>query len=89
MAHTTRWPIIFAENIRLDGVVARKLARPAVAGGGVAIATVLAVPGDEQMIAAVRDCGERFAGEVGISAWNGIAVARLCAPDGARFDTIS
>jgi len=46
---------------------------------------VLAVPGDEQMIAAVRDSGEQFAGEVGISAWNGIAVARLCAPDGAAL----
>ena len=77
--------LVFAENVRLDGAVASKLARPAVAGGGVAVATVLAVPGDEQMIAAVRDCGERFVGEVGISAWNGLAVARLCAPDGATL----
>jgi urease accessory protein len=37
------------------------------------------------MISAVRDCGESFTGEVGISAWNGIAVARLCAPDGATL----
>ncbi len=83
--------LVFAENIRLDGAVARKLARPAVAGGGIAVATVLAVPGDEQTIAAARDCGERFTGEVGISAWNGIAVARLCAPDGAvlRHDLVT
>ena len=77
--------LVFAENVRLDGAIARTLSRPAVANGGVAIATVLAVPGDEQIIAAVRDCGEQFAGEVGISAWNGIAVARLCAPDGAAL----
>jgi urease accessory protein len=88
---TDRWRIrrdgqlVFAENVRLDGAVARKLSRPAIANGGVAIATVLAVPGNEQMIAAVRDCGEQFAGEVGISAWNGIAVARLCARDGAAL----
>jgi urease accessory protein len=88
---TDRWRVrrggqmVFAENIRLDGAIARKLTQPAIANGGVAIATVLAVPGDEQMIAAVRDCCEQFAGEVGISAWNGIAVARLCAPDGAAL----
>ena len=88
---TDRWRIrrggqlVFAENVRLDGAIARKLSRPAIANGGVAVATMLAVPGDEQMIAAVRDCGEQFAGEVGISAWNGIAVARLCAPDGAAL----
>ena len=88
---TDRWRIrrdgqlIFAENVHLDGAIAGKLAQPAIANGGVAIATVLAIPGDEQMISAVRDCGESFTGEVGISAWNGIAVARLCAPDGATL----
>lgn len=88
---TDRWRIrrggqlVFAENVRLDGAIARKLSRPAIANGGVAVATMLAVPGDEQMIAAVRDCAEQFSGEVGISAWNGIAVARLCAPDGAAL----
>jgi urease accessory protein len=88
---TDRWRIrrgrklVFAENVRLDGAITRKLAQPAIANGGVAIATVLAVPGDQQMIAAVRDCGEQFAGEVGVSAWNGIAIARLCAPDGAAL----
>ena len=27
----------------------------------------------------------RFAGEVGVSAWNGIAIARFCARDGAAL----
>ena len=52
------------------------------ANGGVAIATVLAVPGDEAAVERVRAL-QSFSGEVGVSAWNGLAVARLCAKDGA------
>jgi urease accessory protein len=39
----------------------------------------------------VRALDDQFTGEVGISAWNGIAVARLCARDGAslRHDLIA
>ena len=51
----------------------------------VAVASVLKVPGDDDAVAAVRAHGERFAGEVGASAWNGLAVARLVAPDGAAL----
>src|SRR5215467_2961229 len=40
--------LVFAENVHLDGAIARTLSRPAVANGGVAVATVLAVPGEEQ-----------------------------------------
>ena len=36
-------------------------------------------------LAKVRALDEQFGGEVGISAWNGIAVARLCAADGATL----
>lgn len=75
--------LLFAENVRLDGPVAKLLAEPAVACGGVAIATVLAVPGDEAMVERVRS--QTFCGEVGSSAWNGLAVARLCAKDGASL----
>jgi urease accessory protein len=77
--------LIFAETVRLDGTIARKLSEPAVAGGGVATATVLAVPGDEAAVERVRALSESFFGEVGISAWNGLAVARLCAKDGASL----
>ena len=44
-----------------------------------------------QTIAAVRALEGQFAGEVGISAWNGIALARLVARDGAalRHDLIA
>jgi urease accessory protein len=75
--------LVFAETVRLDGMIASRLAEPAVAGGGAAIATVLAVPGDESAVARVR--GQTFCGEVGVSAWNGVAVARLCAKDGASL----
>ena len=75
--------LIFAENFRLDGPVSRKLAEPAIANGGLAIATVLAAPADDATIERVRS--RTYSGEVGISSWNGLAVARLCAKDGAML----
>jgi len=81
--------LIFADNARLGGAIAEKLSASAVAAGGIAAATVLIAPVDEAMIAAVRALD--FVGEAGISAWNGIALARLCARDGAslRHDLIA
>lgn len=92
---TDRWRVrrdgrlVFAETVLLGGAIADKLLEPAVAGGGVAIATVLAVPGDLGMVERVRS--QTFCGEVGVSAWNGLAVARLCAKDDAslRRDLVS
>jgi len=77
--------LIYAETVRLDGAIARKLAQAAVAKGGIAVATVLIVPGDDATVAAIRTLEDRFAGEVGASTWNGIAAARLCASDGAAL----
>ncbi len=74
--------LVFADHPRLDGCIAQKLGRPAVTAGGIAIATVLIAPGHDEKVDAVRALDEHYAGEVGISAWNGIAVARLCARDG-------
>jgi len=75
--------LLFAESVRLHGAIEPMLAEPAVAGGGVAIATVLAVPGDEAIATRVR--AQTFCGEVAVSAWNGVAVARLVAKDGASL----
>jgi urease accessory protein len=72
--------LAFAESMRLDGAIATKLSERAVAAGGCALATVLIVPGEARHVEAVRAL--EFSGETGISAWNGIAVARLVAPDG-------
>jgi urease accessory protein len=78
-------PLVHAEALRLDGAVAEKLAQPAVARGGAALATVLLVPGDEAVVSTVRALGTGFRGEVGVSAWNGFVVARFCAADGAAL----
>ena len=75
--------LVYADSARLDGAIADRLAHAAVANDGIAIATVLIAPGGEAELSAVRALEQQFAGEVGISAWNGIAVARLCARDGA------
>jgi urease accessory protein len=75
--------LAFAESLRLNGAIAEKLAATAMAAGGCALATLLLVPGDERHVEAVR--ARDFSGEVGISAWNGIAVARLIARDGAAL----
>ena len=77
--------LVFAETVRLDGDIGAKLTRPAVAGGGVAIATALIVPGDESVVERIREAADCFGGEVGISAWNGFAMARFCAQDAARL----
>jgi len=77
--------LVFAETLRLAGAIAQLLARRAVAGEGVAIASVIKFPGDESGAAAVRDSEKDFAGEVGVSAWNGLLIARLVTPDGAAL----
>jgi urease accessory protein len=77
--------LIFAETMRLDGAIANKLTQAAVANGSVACATILRVPGGEPQVSAVRALGDRLHGEMGISAWNGLAAARLCAKDGAAL----
>ena len=77
--------LVFAESLRLDDAIAEQLRQRAVAGGAVAIASVLKIPGDEAVVAAVRAKEKDFAGEVGVSAWNGLALARLVAPDGAAL----
>jgi urease accessory protein len=77
--------LVFAETVRLDGDIGAKLARSAVAKGGVAIATALIVPGDEAVVERIREAADSFGGEVGISAWNGFAMARFCAQDAAAL----
>jgi len=77
--------LVFAETVRLDGNIGAKLGRSAVAKGGAAIGTALIVPGDEALVEKIREASESFSGEVGISAWNGFAMARFCAQDAARL----
>jgi len=77
--------LVFAENLCLDGAVAERLGEAAVANGHAAIGTVLLAPGDDAMVEAVRAALPGMRGEAGISAWGGIALVRLVAPDGAAL----
>jgi urease accessory protein len=77
--------LVFAETVRLDGDIGAKLARRAIANGGCAIGTALIVPGSDAAVERIREASETFGGEVGISAWNGFAMARFCAQDAARL----
>ena len=77
--------LVFAETVRLDGDIGEKLSRPAMAKGGAAIGTALIVPGDEALVERLRELSKSFGGEVGISCWNGFAMARFCAQDAARL----
>jgi urease accessory protein len=88
---TDRWRLkrggrlAFAETVRLEGDIGATLKRRAVANGGAAIGTALIVPGDEATVARIREACASFRGEVGSSAWNGIAMARFCAQNAAML----
>src|ERR1051325_7248632 len=94
---TDRWRLrrggrlVFAETVRLDGDIGRTLKRRAVANGGGAIGTALIVPGDEATVGRIREASDTLRGEVGMSSWNGFAIARFCAQDAAtlRADMIA
>lgn len=75
--------LVFAETVRLDGDIASKLGKPAIANGGVAVGTALIAPGNEAVVERIRTLQDSFAGEVGVSCWNGFAMARFCAQDAA------
>jgi urease accessory protein len=77
--------LVFAETVRLEGDIGAKLARPAVANGATATATALFVPGDNALLERIRELSDGFGGEVGVSCWNGLAMARFCAQDAARL----
>jgi urease accessory protein len=77
--------LVYAETVRLDGDIGEKLSQPAIGKGAAAIATALIVPGDQALVERIREVAEKFGGEVGISAWNGFAMARFCAQDAARL----
>jgi urease accessory protein len=77
--------LLFAETVRLDGEIGALLARPAVAKAGVAIGTALIVPGDAALVERLREAADTFGAEVGISTWNGFAMARFCAQNAAKL----
>ena len=79
-----RW--LLHETVRMDGPISAMLARPAVAAGARAVATLLHVaPDAEAFLTPVRGALEEYGAETGVSAWNGMLVARMLAPDGAKL----
>jgi urease accessory protein len=77
--------LAFAETLRLDGEIAQRMAQRAIADGGAAVASIIKCPGGDDDVAAIRAMQDSFAGEVGVSAWNGLVVMRLVAPEGAAL----
>lgn len=73
--------LVYAESLMLDGDIAARLARKAVADGGIALATLLVTPPDDDFVAALR-AADGLRGEVGASSFNGLTVVRFCAADG-------
>lgn len=85
-----RWRLRIAASSPLlkpsgSTAILRTSCQRAVANGGVAIGTALIVPGDESIVERIREISDAFGAEVGVSAWNGFAMARFCAQDAARL----
>jgi urease accessory protein len=75
---------IFADALRLEGDTVATLAEGATGNGARALATLVLVAKDaEAHLERAREAlAEATGGEGGVSAWNGLLVARLIAPDG-------
>ena len=74
--------LLLHDAIRLDGTVGALLQRQAVGGGAHVVTTLLLVaPDAEAMLEPVRDAVSRS--ESGVSAWNGMLVARILGTDSA------
>jgi urease accessory protein len=72
--------LLLHDAIRLEGEVSAMLQRPAIAAGGRAVATLVHVAHDaEAMLDPLRALG------IGASAWDGMLIARMLAPDSATL----
>ncbi len=80
--------LVFAEEVRLTGTLSTHMQRPAIGKGARATATCLIVsPQAESLIEEAR---ERLSGcrvEAGVSALNGLMIARFLSPDPAALRT--
>ncbi|MFZ4532254.1 MAG: urease accessory protein UreD [Alsobacter sp.] len=78
--------LVLAETVRLDGLIADRLDRPALGGGARAVATVLHVSPDATgRLDGVRAVLEGAACDVGAGAWNGLLVIRLADAEPSRL----
>lgn len=79
--------LVHADSVRLEGDIAAVLARPAVASGGVAVASVIrAGPAGEAARDRLRHAFSGLAGaEAGASLRDGLVLGRIVARDGASL----
>lgn len=74
--------LVWADSLRLGDDLVAQLARPSVAGGRRALATLLYVaPDAEAWRDPVREILDASGCEAGASAWNGLLAVRLLAPE--------
>lgn len=79
-----RW--LLHEAVRMEGKVNATLSRKAIAGGASSVATMLLVaPDAERFLSGVREVLAEYGAETGVSAWNGMLMARMLAPDSATL----
>ena len=75
--------LVFADTFRVDGAVAAALDRPATLAGMRAVAMLIYVAADASArLEAARAVLDRAQSVAGVSAWNGMLVARAMARDG-------
>ena len=78
--------LLLHEAIRLDGPVAQLLARPAIGNFMRAVATIIYVADDTEVRRdALRAAWADAPAECAASAWNGMLLARVAAPDSAAL----
>lgn len=78
--------LIFAEDVRLEGAVEALLARPAIASGARASATVLMVaPGAHERVDAARTALLDARSECGVTGFDGMLIARFLSADAAAL----
>ena len=76
--------LLLHDAVRLDGEADAALQRASIAGGARAMATLVHVaPDAEAALQSVRAALADTVAEHGVSAWNGMLVARILAPDAA------
>ncbi|WP_081629255.1 urease accessory protein UreD [Methylopila sp. M107] len=78
--------LVFAETLRLDGAIHDTLGKRTVANGATSLATLLHVaPDAEAKLEAVREALASHDVEAGVTAWNGMLVARILSVSAERL----
>jgi len=78
--------LVYADALHIDGGIAARMRKRALGAGAAAFATILHVAPDAgARLDRCREALEPARGRAAASAWNGMLVVRLLAPDGATL----